>query len=87
MTIFIQAVMSRQRGKHAGDDMFQSAIPTLAQSAISFLQNHTWSASETDDELTASLAVARFIFYAVDRGYVLNGDNISQVCSPVSALC
>ena len=80
-------MMSRQRGEYAKDDVFQSAMTTLAQSGIYFLQHHAWSASEADDELNASLAVARFIFYAADLGYhVLNGDDISQVCIPASAL-
>ncbi|KAL4074405.1 hypothetical protein V8B97DRAFT_1868478 [Scleroderma yunnanense] len=75
----IEAILSRQRRGNARDDTLQAAIPTLAQSAIYFLQNHTWAASEADDELTASLAVARFIFYAVDQDYhELSGDTIQS---------
>ncbi|KAF9246494.1 hypothetical protein BU15DRAFT_40292 [Melanogaster broomeanus] len=47
---------------------YSTVVGTLARSAIYFLQNQTWSASDIDDERTAALAVARLVLYAANRG-------------------
>ncbi|KAI6099878.1 hypothetical protein EDD16DRAFT_1889071 [Pisolithus croceorrhizus] len=44
-------------------------VQKLARSAIHFLQNYNWTTGETDTELTLSLTVGRYIFYAAERGY------------------
>ncbi|KAI6005919.1 hypothetical protein EDD15DRAFT_2384583 [Pisolithus albus] len=59
------------------------ATPKLARSAIHFLQNYNWTTGEVDADLTLSLTVGRYIFYAAERGYdvldELNDDNNLQV--------
>ncbi|KIL00116.1 hypothetical protein PAXRUDRAFT_821994 [Paxillus rubicundulus Ve08.2h10] len=47
---------------------YSTVIGTLARSAIYFLQNQTWSASDIDDELAAALAVAHLVLYAANLG-------------------
>lgn len=74
--------MSWQTREHGEDD----ATEKLARSAIHFLQNYNWTTGEVDADLTLSLTVGRYIFYAADRGYdvldELNDDNNLQRSFP-----
>ncbi|KAI6109011.1 hypothetical protein EV401DRAFT_1870641 [Pisolithus croceorrhizus] len=74
--------MSWQAREYGEDD----AVQKLARSAIHFLQNYNWTTGETDTELTLSLTVGRYIFYAAERGYdvldELNDDSNLQHSFP-----
>ncbi|KAI6022693.1 hypothetical protein EDC04DRAFT_3067434 [Pisolithus marmoratus] len=59
------------------DDVIQK----LARSAIHFLQNYNWTTGEADAELTLSLTVGRYIFYATERGHDLL-DELSDDSNP-----
>ncbi|KAI6036559.1 hypothetical protein BKA83DRAFT_85522 [Pisolithus microcarpus] len=78
----VQVSMSWQTREHGEDD----ATEKLARSAIHFLQNYNWTTGEVDADLTLSLTVGRYIFYAADRGYdvldELNDDNNLQRSFP-----
>ncbi|KAI6166988.1 hypothetical protein EDD17DRAFT_1752337 [Pisolithus thermaeus] len=75
----LASLMEREYGE---DD----AVQKLARSAIHFLQNYNWTTGETDTELTLSLTVGRYIFYAAERGYdvldELNDDSNLQHSFP-----
>lgn len=78
----IEVSMTWQTREHGEDD----ATPKLARSAIHFLQNYNWTTGEVDADLTLSLTVGRYIFYAAERGYdvldELNDDNNLQRSFP-----
>lgn len=43
-----------------------------------FLQNHVWMTSEASTELSASIAVSRLVFHAIDAGHTSLSDMITE---------
>ncbi|KAF8844936.1 hypothetical protein BDN67DRAFT_942465 [Paxillus ammoniavirescens] len=69
LTALVETFIGRQgRDFECDGRPYSTVIGTLARSAIYFLQNHIWSASDIDDELAAALAVARLVLYAASLG-------------------
>jgi hypothetical protein len=46
--------------------------PVLADSGVQFLQNHIWSDISSEDDLVASVAVAKFVLETVSRDPIRN---------------
>ncbi|KIJ69367.1 hypothetical protein HYDPIDRAFT_36436 [Hydnomerulius pinastri MD-312] len=69
LAALIETFMGRPNREFELDSRpYSTVIYTLARSGVYFLQNQTWSTSDIDDELAASLAVARLILHAAELG-------------------
>jgi hypothetical protein len=59
--------MSADTGYVPPAQAFPDAFLSLAEDGFFFLQNHTWSEVQSENDFTASVAVARMILQAAEK--------------------
>jgi hypothetical protein len=64
----LQAIItSADTGYAAPAQAFPDAFLSLAEDGFFFLQNHTWSEVQSENDFTASVAVAKMILQAAEQ--------------------
>ncbi|EGO21469.1 hypothetical protein SERLADRAFT_372111 [Serpula lacrymans var. lacrymans S7.9] len=67
LTAIAETILSTDVNTYTSvDQSFFAVLRNLASSGLYFLQNHVWSSTICDEELSASLAVAKIILRAAD---------------------